>query len=72
MISGTKLDAAQVEIIFTLFEVEAGSDSLNPEEFAHTITRRHCRGLRRGEEGGRGDQSLMECLLGCCGWQEQA
>ena len=67
MVSGAQLNAAQVEIIFTLFEVEAGSDSLDPEQFEQALTRRHCRGLRRGEEGGRGNQSLVECLLGCCG-----
>ena len=69
MISGGKLSAAQVEIIFALFELEGGSDSLDPVQFEQAISRRHCRGLRRGEDGARTDQSLVECLLACCGWQ---
>ena len=69
MVSGAQLDAAQVEIIFSLFEGEAGSDSLDPHQFEPALTRRHCRGLRRGEEGDRANQSIVECLLACCGWQ---
>ena len=67
MISGAHLNGACVEIIFTLFEVVPGSDSVNTEHFAHAITRRHCRGLRRGEEQGSDDKSFAECVLNCCG-----
>ena len=69
LIVGTQLNTAQVDIIFSLFKVDSDSDDLDPEQLASAIVHSNGRGPGQDDAGGgtRGE-SLVGCMLGCCGW----